>query len=213
MPELGFTCAGVRVERYALAPTLVFRIRAEEHTGARVHVVALRCQIMIEAQRRRYSEAEGARLSDLFGGRERWGDTLKPMLLTNVAQMVPGFTGSVEFDLPVPCTYDQEVASARYLASLGDGEVPLLLLFSGTVFYLGGSGMLVEQVPWDREASVRMPVATWRELIRTHFPDSGWLRLREDTLAALERFKSSRVLAGWDETLLALLKQAGEDVG
>ena len=52
--------------------------------------------------------------------------------------MVRGFTGDVEFDLPVPCTYDFEVAAAKYLHALRDGEVPLRVLFSGTVFTRGG---------------------------------------------------------------------------
>lgn len=211
MPELSFSCRHVTAGRHTVAPVLVFGLRATETSGARVHMLALRCQIMIEPQRRRYSDLEGERLEDLFGTPQRWGETLKPILLTHATAMVPGFTGSVEFDLPVACTYDQEVAASRYLAALADAEVPLLLLFSGTVFYHGGAGMLVEQVPWELEARVRMPVRTWRELIDTHFPGTGWLRLREDTLAALARFKSSRVLAGWDETLLALLKQAGEE--
>ena len=45
-----------------------------------------------------------------------------------------------EIDLQVPCTYDLEVASARYLQGLDDGTIPLLLLFSGTVFVANGAG-------------------------------------------------------------------------
>ncbi len=52
--------------------------------------------------------------------------------------MVPGFTSVTETELPVPCTYDLEVASARYLQALDDGTIPLLLLFSGTVFIAHG---------------------------------------------------------------------------
>ena len=64
--------------------------------------------------------------------------------------MVPGFTGSTELDLPVPLTYDMEIGATRYFAGLEDGEVPLLLLFSGTVFGTGrrpavGAAGAVEQ--------------------------------------------------------------------
>ena len=52
------------------------------------------------------------------------------MQFATVSLMVPSFTGSCELDLPVPCTYDFEVAASKYLHALGDGEVPLLLLFS-----------------------------------------------------------------------------------
>ena len=71
--------------------------------------------------------------------------------------------GHTEFDLPVECTYDFEVAGAKYIHSLADGEIPLLLLFSGTVFTRGESGFSAEPVPWDREASYRMPVSVWRQ--------------------------------------------------
>ena len=50
------------------------------------------------------------------------------------APTVTGFTGATEIDLPVACTYDFEVAAAKYFHSLDGGEIPIVLLFSGTVF-------------------------------------------------------------------------------
>ena len=44
--------------------------------------------------------------------------------------------------LPVPLTYDFEVATAKYFHGLEDGEIPLLLLFSGTIFVKGETGLL-----------------------------------------------------------------------
>ena len=32
-----------------------------------------------------------------------------------------------------------------------------------------------------------MPVATWREMMERHYPNGGWVRLHDDTLAALSR--------------------------
>ena len=89
---------------------------------------------MIEPQRRRYEPAEQARLVELFGDAPRWGETLRPFLWTHVGTVVTGFTATTEIDLPITCTYDFEVAAAKYLHGLDDGEIPLLLLFSGTVF-------------------------------------------------------------------------------
>ena len=63
--------------------------------------------------------------------------------------MVPAFTAVTEVDLQVPCTYDLEVASARYLHGLDDGTIPLLMLFSGTVFIATDEGYSVELVPWS----------------------------------------------------------------
>jgi len=209
--ELSFDCVDVQPDRYAAGPTLLFRLRIAETTGAAIHSISLRCQIRIEPQRRRYEEGETERLADLFGEGPRWGETLKPMQLATLSVMVPSFTGSVEVEMPVPCTYDQEIASSRYFEGLLDGEIPLLLLFSGTVFAKGGSGFSVDQVPWHKEAQYRLPVAVWKEAMDLHFPGQAWIRMRRETLDSLQRFKSKRVLPTWDDTLEALLKEAGEE--
>ncbi len=211
MADLQFSVVTMEPERYSLAPVLNLRLQITEKSGVRVHAMALRCQIRIEPFRRGYDDAEADRLSDLFGERTRWGDTLKPMQLCTVETMVPGFTGSLETTVQVPCTYDTEIASARYFHSLRGGEIPLLMLFSGTVFVAGGNGFFVEQVPWDREANYRLPVSVWRALMDLHFPGSGWLSMRIETLDHLLRFKSRRGLPTWDEALTMLLKEAGEE--
>ncbi|MDQ3432916.1 MAG: DUF6084 family protein [Actinomycetota bacterium] len=210
MSELVFDCTGVRAERYAAVPTLTFALRVAETTGERIHAIALRSQIRIEPARRHYSTAEQEHLSDLFGDPSRWGDTLKPLQFANVAQMVAGFTGSTDVDLPVVCTYDLEVAASRYFHGLREGVIPLLLLFSGTIFTRGEHGFSVEQIPWSKECTYRLPVAVWDELMQHHFPNSAWLRLHRDSLDALARFKTRRALLTWDDALQALLKEAGE---
>jgi len=204
MMELTFGCEQARAVRYAATPTLSFALTITESTGARVHAIALRCQIRIEPHRRRYSAIEARRLNDLFGDPSRWAETVKPIQLATVATMVPGFTSVTETDLQVPCTYDLEVASARYLQGLDDGTVPLLLLFSGTVFTAEG----VELIPWSREAAYQMPVRVWQDVVDEHFPGSAWLRCGKETLDALAEFKASRALPTWDATLNALLAAA-----
>lgn len=213
MADLHFSVEDMSPERYAATPLLNLRLRITEKAGARVHAMALRCQIRIEPFRRTYDDAEVDRLGDLFGDRVRWGDTLKPMQLCTIETMVSGFSGEHETSLLVPCTYDTEIAAAKYFHSLRGGDVPLLMLFSGTVFVEGGNGFFVEQVPWDREAQYRLPVKVWRDLMNQHFPGTGWVTMRIDTLDQLLRFKSRRGLPTWDEALLLLLKQAGEDPG
>jgi hypothetical protein len=210
MAELVFDCLDAKPDRWAAVPTLLFRLRIADAGGQRIHTIALRCQLRIEPQRRRYSPEESDGLLDLFGEPARWGETLKPLQFAHVSMMIPGFQGSTELDLPVPCTYDFEVAAAKYLHALDDGEVPLLLLFSGTVFAKGEEGMSVEQVPWHREASYRMPVKVWRELMDLYFPNSAWIRLRRDTLDDLQRFKARAALPTWDQALAVLLERAGE---
>jgi Family of unknown function (DUF6084) len=206
--ELTFDCIGARADRYAMVPTLTLTLRISETSGQRVEAIALRCQIRIEPGRRRYSGAEAEKLNDLFGDTDRWADTLKPLQLTTVATMVPGFSGHIETDLPITFTYDLEVGSTRYFGSLDAGEVPLLLLFSGTVFTVAGGRMQVQQVPWSKEAAYRLPVTVWREAIDAHFPNSAWIQMSRQTLEELQRFKSRHALPTWDGTLQALLGRA-----
>ncbi|AWZ04755.1 MULTISPECIES: DUF6084 family protein [unclassified Streptomyces] len=210
MTDFGFTCTGVRADPYAAGPTLVFRLRVTAGSGpepTRVHALALRCQLRIEPARRGYGPAEAAGLADLFGERARWGTTLQPVQFAQVALMVPSFTGETEIDVVVPCTYDMDIAASRYFSTLEDGEAPLLMLFSGTAF-TGAGGFRVEPVPWDREASYRMPVAVWHEMVEQHFPGCGWLRLPRAVMDELLAFRSRHALASWEATVRTLLDAA-----
>lgn len=214
MSALTFRVLGVRPERHAATPTLLFRLGLETTPREVIHCVALRCQIRIEPQRRRYSNAEQGRLLELFGEVPRWGDTLRPFLWSNASVMVPGFDGATEIDLPVPCSYDLEIAGAKYLHGLDDGadagDVPLAFLFSGSIFGRGPGGISVTQVSWSKDVAFRMPASTWRELMDLYFPNGGWLRLSRETLDALCAFKAKHALASWDQVLEALLREAEE---
>ena len=208
MADLVFGCTGANAERYSATPALSFALTITESSGVPVHAIALRCQIRIEPQRRRYSAAEARRLHDLFGDTSRWADTVKPIQLATVTTMVPTFTAVTEIEVPVPVTYDLEVASARYLQGLDDGTIPLLMLFSGTVFIATDTGYSVELVPWSAEATYRMPVTVWQGLVDAHFPGAAWLRCGHETLDELAAFKAKHALPTWDATLQALLAAA-----
>lgn len=213
MSELAFSVRHVVAEPYAAAPQLTAKLHIEETTRAVIHAIALRCQVQIEPQRRRYTPEETTGLTDQFGTRDRWSTTLKPFQWMQCGVMVQGFTGAADVDMPLPVTYDFEVTASKYLHSLRGGDVPLIFLFSGTVFTRGLNGFGVERVPWDREARQKMPVAVWKELVELYFPGSGWLRLDHDTIAALSHYKSTRGLMTWNEALWSLLVKAGESVG
>ncbi|MGQ0773341.1 MAG: DUF6084 family protein [Pseudonocardiales bacterium] len=208
MTELSFTCLDVVPERYAVAPTLLFRLRIGAADGKRVRAIALRSQIRIEPQRRGYGDQEAERLLELFGERKRWGDTLKPFQFANASTTVASFTGSIEVDVTVPCSYDMEVSAGRYFHALEDGEIPFIMLFSGTLFGDGEKGLWIEQVPWHAEARYRMPVACWDEMMDAHYPGSGWLRLQRETIDALADFRAARALPTWDDAVLAVLEAA-----
>jgi Family of unknown function (DUF6084) len=211
MAELVFDIIGARADRYAIVPSFTLSLRVSETSGEKVDAIALRSQIRIEPFRRVYSDAEAERLHDLFGERERWSDTLKPLQFTMLSTMVPGFTGNIEVDLPVPFSYDLQIASTRYFSSLDDGEIPLLLLFSGTIFGQAEGRLRVQQVPWSKETTYRLPVHLWREAVDAHFPDTAWITMSRQTLDDLIRFKTRHALPTWDATVTELLSRAGRE--
>jgi hypothetical protein len=207
---LQFACTGARPEPYAAGPSLLFDLRIGEDSGRRVHSVALRTQIRIEPRGRTYSAAESAKLVDLFGEPSRWGETLNPLQLAQVGSTVGGFTGATTVAITVPLTYDLDIAATKYFHGLADGEVPLLMLFSGTVYYAGPDGVQVGLVSWHEEAPFRLPVATWRAAMDEHYPNSAWVRVSTRTLDALSAYRSERVIPNWDDTFERLLKEAGQ---
>lgn len=214
MSSLDFEVLGARVLPYAAVPTIMFTLRITEASGYRVHACALRAQIMIEPQRRSYDNVDHDRLYELFDDPKRWGTTLKPFLWTHIGVVVPAFDGTTEIDLPMTCSYDFEVAGNKYLHSVRDGEIPLQFLFAGTFFTNGDNdtGFAAEPVGWNKDRSFRMPAKVWRDCMDMYFPNSGWIRAHKETMDLLTKYKVSKALPTWDDTIEALLKQAGEDV-
>ncbi|MGW6333442.1 DUF6084 family protein [Nocardia rhamnosiphila] len=205
-----FAVLEIAPQPYSAAPILSARVGIASLADEPVHAIALRAQVRIQPSRRRYSDEEGAGLTDLFGTRERWRDTQRSFLWMHCATMVPGFSGGAEVDMPMPCTYDFEVTGSKYLHALRDGSVPLLFLFSGTVFIKGSGGFAIQQIPWDREDTFDMPVAVWQELMAAHFPNTGWVRLHRDTLEELAAYKSGHGLLGFDDAVTRLLARGKE---
>jgi hypothetical protein len=205
---LAFTITGAAPQVYAAAPMLTLRLRITESSGLRVNMIALRVQVQIEPQKRRYEAGESERLSDLFGTVDRYGETLKPLLWTHVSTTILAFDHETEVDLTIPCSYDFEVAAHKYLVAIANGEIPLVLYFSGTVFAEGEHGIAAEFVSWTAEAKYRLPIAVWRETMQAHFPNTAWLRVSTDVFAELDRFRQARGLRSFDVAISALCLQA-----
>src|SRR5690242_15369833 len=98
MLDLTFAVTDARAEAHAAVPTLMYRLRIQESTGAPVHSIMLRAQVQIQPRRRRHTPEEQERLGDLFGSPDRWSETLRPLLWTHVSLLVPAFQGAVEID-------------------------------------------------------------------------------------------------------------------
>ncbi len=207
MPDLSFSVEGADAVPYAIAPTLAFRLRITNAESAEpIHTVALRCQIQFDVARRRYTGDEQARLRDLFGEPDRWSRTLRGFLWTHASIIVPGFKDATVVDLPVPCTFDFNVAATKYFDGLSDGEIPLQFLFSGTVFYADESEALqIAPIPWEQEAKFRLPVKAWRDMMGAYYPNSVWLNLRRDVFDRLNEYKTQHGIPTWEQALERML--------
>jgi hypothetical protein len=207
VPQLRFAVREAARVPHAAVPTLRFALAIESVGVTDIRSLLLDVQVQIGARRRHYDEAAQDRLFELFGPPEAWGATLRTLLWTRTTLVVPPFQGSTVVDLPIPCSYALEDVASRYLAALGDGEVPLELLFSGSVFYGAEDGALqTVRLPWDTEAEFGLPVRVWRETMDHHFPHSAWLRLDREAFDRLSAYKSRNALPTWDATIDALLE-------
>jgi hypothetical protein len=205
VPDLQFQVQEVTPTRNAAVPRLSFQVRITNAQPEPIHSVALRVQVQIEPVRRRYTAEEKEKLKELFGEPERWSESLHPLLWTNANVNVPGFSGTTVVEVPVPCTFDFNVAITKYIYGLKDGEIPVSLMFSGTVFHAGRMGLQIEQIPWDREASYRLPVWVWKEMMDSYYPDTAWLCLRREVFERLYEFKARHGIATWEQALERLL--------
>jgi Family of unknown function (DUF6084) len=210
MRELEFNVMGAEPERHAAAPTLNFKLAIRQTAEVEpIQSISLQCQVRIETQRRTYQPQEQERLSDLFGAPERWGETLRGMLWTHVHITVPPFETDCVVDLPVPCSFDFNLAATKYFDGLQRGEVPVLLLFSGSVFRHDADGALsMELISWQMEARHRLPVDVWRNMMEIYYPNHNWLCLSRPVFEALYEYKRSQGCTGFDEALLTLLPAA-----
>jgi len=214
MPDLQLMIESAEVVQYAATPLMAFKVRIANNPSEEIiHTVALRAQIQIEVTRRKYDANEQTRLLDLFGEPGRWGQTLRNMLWTHASVVVPRFTGSVLADIPVPCTFDFNVAATKYFHGVTSGDLPLCFQFSGTVFYQKeGEALQVAPISWDKEAKYRLPVKVWKDLMDVYYPNSTWLALQRDTFEKLYQYKMREGIPTWEEALERALNALPETV-
>jgi hypothetical protein len=208
VPDLRFQVEDVVPTPNAASPQLSFKLRITNVEPEPIHSIALRAQVQVEPVRRRYTPEEQQKLKTLFGEPEQWSKSLLPLLWANANVNVGAFTGSTLIDLPVPCTFDFNVAMTKYIHGLEGGELPTSLLFSGTVFHAGQMALQIAQIPWDREASYRVPVRVWKEMMDLYYPNGGWIQLRRDVFERLYEFKSQNGIPTWEQTVERMLDLA-----
>ncbi len=209
MPELDFQITGVETSQHGLTPLLQFKVRISSSPATEpIHALILQAQIQIQSPQRTYNAGEKVRLLDIFGTPDRWGETLRNRFWTHTNTTTGAFTGSTDAILPVPCTFDLNVLATKYFQALDEGDVPLLFLFSGSLFYASEDGRLqVQRISWEKECVYRMPLSVWQGLMDRHYPNTAWLVLRRDAFDRLSAFKRASGLATWEETIERLLPE------
>ena len=192
---------------FAAQPLLALKLHVENaNPEEAIHTIALRAQIQIEAHRRQYDAEEKRALRDLFGQPERWSQTLGHAVDSRERRHPIVHRGHAVRSSDVPCTFDFNVAATKYFHAVSEGDIPLNLLFSGSVFYVGPDGAVqVAPIPWNNEARFRLPVRIWREMMDFYYPNSAWLCLRRDVFERLYQYKMQRGIPTWEQTLEALL--------
>jgi hypothetical protein len=207
MPDLNFKVTGVQAAARGLMPLLHFNLEISNQPATEaIQAVMIQAQIQIQSAQRAYNDAERERLEELFGTPDRWGQTLRNRLWTHASTTVPPFSGQTKVTLPVQCTYDFNVIGTKFFYALEGGEVPLLFLFSGTVFYAGAhGGLLVQQISWDKECVYRMPSEVWTNLMNHHYPNIAWLSIGRDIFDKLSEFKREYGLLTWEQVFELLL--------
>ena len=214
MPDLDFKISGDKSAERGLTPLLHFKIEIVNGTPSeKIQSVMLHSQIQVQSAQRAYTPSEKEKLRELFGRPEDWGRTLRNKLLAHANCIVPAFAERAEAVLVIPCTFDLNVAATKYFYALEDGEVPLLFLFSGTVFYSGQDGRLqIQQISWEKEAAWRMPIAAWHSMMNHHYPDSAFVCLDRGMFDRLYEFKRQHGFATWEQAMERLLAQSdGEE--
>jgi hypothetical protein len=136
MLSLSFQIDSVEAMRFSAAPEIGLQVRiSNSDSGVQIQSILLQCQVQIEPALRKYTQEEQRALKDLFGETERWGRTVHSLLWTNASVVVPAFERETVASVPLPCTFDFNVAVTKYFYGLKNGSVPATVLFSGSAFY------------------------------------------------------------------------------
>lgn len=210
MPELSFRVNDVCALPYAAVPTICACIGIEDARATEeIRGLCLNCEVLIDPLRRKYTAVEESRLLELFGERESWARTMKPMVWANISVKVPGFSGATSADVQLPCSLDFDVAATKYFYGIESGSIGIVMRFGGTVFMAGFDGELqMQEIPRGHEIRFDLPVEVWQAAIGAHYGHTTWLRLPRDVFDRLYHFKVSQGIPSWPAVIAQLLDEA-----
>ncbi|MFI6284056.1 DUF6084 family protein [Streptomyces sp. NPDC051018] len=212
VPELGFAVTGPRPEEFAAVPTLRFDLGVERLGGPALAAASLTVDIRIDVTRRAYPPRTHRALAEIFGLPGQWARSMRPLAWTQITVQVPPVEATARLPLTVGCTTDTELAVTRYLRAVGDEPVPLVFLFTGTLFYRPGTAagpLLTARVPWTAECDGALPAGLWQDLVRRYYGDAPWLRLTRETYDRLDAHRVRHVLPGPEAAVTDLIDRSG----
>jgi hypothetical protein len=209
-PELSFAVESAAPVLHAASPRLALRTRIDARPlDCPIHSVLLECQIRLEPARRGYSDEEASGLYEIFGARELWGRTQHSLLWTQVTVFVGEFVETTLVEIPIACSYDFDLATTKYFQGLRGGEIPVVVLFSGSAFYESQSGALaVTRIAWTEESRFRLPHDVYAETMAHYYPNQRAITLGREAFERLRRYRLDAGHHSWDGALAALLSAA-----
>lgn len=208
MPEITCSVESIGAVPHSVVPSLSFRIEVASRGREPIAGIDLRCQVVVEAPRRAYSGIERDRIVELFGAE---GSSLQALLWTHASVNVPAFDDTRYVELEVPCTFDFNIAIAKYFRALDGDDVPLCLQFSGTMFFTDPLGRLqISRIPWSCEARCALALSVWSRLRDRYYPGTAWLCLSRDAFERLCDYRRRAGLTSWEHALDRLLAAAEE---
>jgi hypothetical protein len=212
VPELGFAVTPARAEEFAAVPTLRFELDVARLGGPALCAASLTVDIRIDVARRAYPPGARAALAEVFGLPSQWTRTMTPLAWTQITVQVPAVEDRARLPLTVGCATDAELAITRYLRAVGNEPVPLLLLFSGTLFYRpkpDAGSLLTARVPWSAECDGTLPAGLWHSLVQRYYGDAPWLRLSRQTYERLDAHRLRQVLPDTEAAVADLIDRSG----
>jgi hypothetical protein len=209
MFDLDFVIEKAGPKSHVASPEIGLTLSVRAHGGRAVRGILLACQVRLEVARRRYDDEEAERLFELFGARADWSRTQQSLLWAQPTVLVPEFESHATVELSLACSLDFELATGKYLLGLGQGVVPLLLLFSGTVFHATeGDGLQASPINRSAECRYALPFEVYRATTAPFFAERAPIALERSLLHRLARYKRQRGAPTIELALAELLDQA-----
>lgn len=203
MTALNFSVEQAHPKMHVATPTIAFVLTVTSDEA--IEALVLRAQLRIEPQWREYDGAEKTLLGELFGTPDRWQTTLRTFSWADVPVMVPGFENQTSVEICIPCTYDFDIAAAKYLNALGGGNIPVRFLFSGAIFKNSPS-FSSERVSWASECAYRLPYSVWKDAMSACYGDDALIRITRETFERLAQYRALSAASSWDEVILRLVQ-------